>query len=664
MSRRVLLLVVLNLVAANILLLRGGLGLDATEEQLHGLSAETPDLLMALPDDSRIVFVASEQQQYPGFKPLIPLIRDKLAELRLAGKGRLQVEFVDPYVSEEKRSFVESRYGVNREPVPLSDGFSGLVYFAVVTSVGEQSETFTYRELVQQTPGRTGLVLANFESLVLRSLHKLSRQHMGLHQALLRAKADGGVKIMSLISEPVPPRFQATSALVKTAVKDLVARHAGSLAIEPARLEDEDFRKKLEATGIGAWQIPGEKPFFFHLLVGKGKISVEVPQLFSVTSAKDMQDRIERHILLLLNQSGRSVGLLVPPLPEGAPPYLDPFLGVQEELSRDVQVSRLPLPLVSMPPGIDTVVAMGLPKVDADTVRELDKFLMQGGRLILFVDRQEIDTSQMRFDLQPMDSGFEPLLEHWGVKLGTEVGRSRECLRMNWPRRVIVSRRPAIEPAMVDCPYVPVIRAENLPSSLPVSGIPSLCFSYPNTLTLGSTQALRVTPFLPAKGHYAAITADRTDPFDIDGNISLPKVEENALKDPLYGVLLEGSFQHYNTPGVTEDFVRKSSLSTRVAVVADADFLNSHFYLAPLRGAPGDTVQTQYRSNMQLLKNLVDWSFGDDAILKVSSRQARHRPLSEDAAPRRRAQLLSLGVPGLLLGLVGLWSWRRRRRPA
>src|SRR5439155_18756231 len=89
-------LIIINVIAFNVLLARvGTVRADLTQSGEYTLSPVTLELLGSL-QEPLLVRGYFSQDNHPLLAPLIPRIRDMLAEYKVAAKGKLELDFVDP----------------------------------------------------------------------------------------------------------------------------------------------------------------------------------------------------------------------------------------------------------------------------------------------------------------------------------------------------------------------------------------------------------------------------------------------------------------------------------------------------------------------------------------------------------------------------------------
>lgn len=663
-------LILINLILLNLLLWRGGVQWDVSEEEKHSLSPKTPELLQQLKGKSKVYFIASEEKQAAELKPLSIQIKDFVRTLKDNSLGKIEIEFINPDEDFEKRTFVENHFGVKRLEVKSREDGTRLVYFSVVIESGNYSKVFNEKDLVFFDPfsTRNALMLNDLEPLFLRNLFRLNRKYDNFQQALAQAK-EKQLTLITIASKKLSSHAKSQSLLVEKKVRELALRFPDSLKHVQADINDETTKTIIEKSEILPYPTANAGQFYMHLLIQQQDGSyTNVPDLLMINSVEGIDEAIKQRILLTLEKGERQLGLLLPkpvtsPWSTG-PRQLDHYQMLKNYLGHHYQVRQLTPPLLHIPPGVSTLMVMGIDHFDTPAVEELDRFVSQGGRLLLFVDRHvtHFNLKTFFYELHPQDNGLEKLLESWGIILTKNVGfatNASSAVALNWPKKVSSSTN-RIELIPLAHPGVPLLN--DLPTDLGIfKGVKSVLCSYPNSLNIQTNTDHTITPLLPGKTEsvIAIPVGSWISPLNADGSLNLyrptQEIINKAMKTPpVFGALLEGKFK-----SVESDNSELLSPDTKIALIADSDFFSGNFYFGPHRGKPDTALQGHLYLNQTLLRNLVDWSFGDDELLEVSSRKIKIRQL--DLEHRKRAEIVAISLPLALLLIIGFWRWFRRR---
>jgi ABC-type uncharacterized transport system involved in gliding motility auxiliary subunit len=130
----------------------------------------------------------------------------------------------------------------------------------------------------------------------------------------------------------------------------------------------------------------------------------------------------------------------------------------------------------------------------------------------------------------------------------------------------------------------------------------------------------------------------------------------SAFKDkasPLFGE--DGSGDGADRTGRT---LKESTPDARLAVVGSSEFAGDI-----ITGMAMQVGQGEFRGNLQLVRNLIDWSMEDTDLLKIRSAGAYSRTLKPmDDATKTQVEIANYAaVTGLLIAAIAALSTRRRR---
>jgi ABC-2 type transport system permease protein len=171
-------LIALNLVVLNIWLYPVSLArADLTAQREYSLSPATTDLLSNLPEPLLIRGYFS-QKTHPLLAPLVPQIRDMLEEYKIASKGKVVLEIVDPLQNPDLEAEANRTYGIQPTPLQAADRYGASVvnaYFDILIRYGDQSQVLNFRDLIEVQPSATGqpeVRLRNLEYDLTRAIKK------------------------------------------------------------------------------------------------------------------------------------------------------------------------------------------------------------------------------------------------------------------------------------------------------------------------------------------------------------------------------------------------------------------------------------------------------------------------------------------------------------
>jgi gliding-associated putative ABC transporter substrate-binding component GldG len=329
-----------------------------------------------------------------------------------------------------------------------------------------------------------------------------------------------------------------------------------------------------------------------------------------------------------------------------------PLRGLVEQMAKRAVVRAVPLGGAGLvPEEVDALLVVGPQRALPDrALYQLDQFVMRGGAVAFFV-------TNMRPDMKSMHSvrvvsGVEPLLAHYGVKVGKDVILDRvQNGRLRLPVRGGFRE--------VNHPLLP--RTTDLSDVSPlVGGLDELLFPFASSVTVADTLPAGISAEVLARTGPAAgaVNELRTvDPAQLSGVLSSERRGPFATL-----VALSGGFRSFyetrpvpppveGLPATTEEPVPDPARPTvegapaRIVVAGSADFV---------------------ANNPAFMLNLADWLVKDESLIAIRSRTGSLASLEPTNAAERlvyKGALVLIG-PGVLLGFGAVRALRRRRAAA
>ena len=124
---------------------------DTTQGRLYSISDPTLSVLDAL-EEPLLIRAYFSARTHPALAPLVPQLRDLLREYAVAGKGRVQVEFIDPGEQPALEQEANKRYGIRATPIQVADRHqTALVnaYFNLLVRYGSEHQTLGFSDLIE-----------------------------------------------------------------------------------------------------------------------------------------------------------------------------------------------------------------------------------------------------------------------------------------------------------------------------------------------------------------------------------------------------------------------------------------------------------------------------------------------------------------------------------
>ena len=227
-----------NLLAANLWLASfSGLRIDVTEGRIYSISEATRGYLAQLREPLLIQGYFSAKT-HPLLAPLVPRMRDLLAEYEIAGGGNVKVRIIDPADDPELEDEANTKYGIRPVPFQVADRYqSSLVnsYFDVLVSYGDEYEVLGFRDLIEvKVAGEADLdvQLRNPEYDITRSIKKVLYGFQG--GSSIFANIQTPVTFTGYLSadEKLPEPLAEFRTVVSGVLDELEAESDGKLSVE------------------------------------------------------------------------------------------------------------------------------------------------------------------------------------------------------------------------------------------------------------------------------------------------------------------------------------------------------------------------------------------------------------------------------------------------
>ena len=695
-----------NLLAANLWLAGfSGLRIDVTEGRIYSISEATRGYLAQLREPLLIQGYFSAKT-HPLLAPLVPRMRDLLAEYEIAGGGNVKVRIIDPADDPELEDEANTKYGIRPVPFQVADRYqSSLVnsYFDVLVSYGDEYEVLGFRDLIEvKVEGEADLkvLLRNPEYDITRSIKKVLYGFQGGSSVF--ANIQSPVTFTGYLSadEKLPEALAEFRAVVGGVLDELQAESEGKLSVEFIDPDADDG-----AVGAEIAQKHGFQPmatslfdanvFYFYLTLSDGEtlVQVPVPEALSAEAAKrGIEEGLKRFAAGLL----RTVALVTPPAPA---PYMaqqgmagNQFSQLQGLLANDFDVETTDLAEGVAPEAADLVIVVDPKDLSDKQVFALDQFLMKGGTVAVAASAFEANFSAQTLTAAPRVTGLEDWLNHLGVGIGESLVLDPANAAFPVPVTRNVGGFSFQELVMLDYPYFPDIRAPSLnPDSIMTSGLPQVTMAWASPIELDAdknaereiVELLRTSP-----GSWLSTSTD-----------VLPRINEQGLsafapdgdqQSRLVGVMVSGRFDSFfkgkTSPllqeeeaeeedteadavdeAATEEAAREDELGTVTSVIERSPesarlfvFASNGFLADQTMRMLGSADGTIYGNSAQLMVNVADWSLEDQTLLGIRARGNFNRtlpPLEED----QQALVEYLNYGFALAGIGVVFALQRRR---
>lgn len=683
------------LLAANLLLLNVWLGpfarlrVDLTADRAYSLSSATISMLEGLTEPLLIRAYLSERT-HPLLAPLAPAIGDLIEEYRVAGRGTVTAEVVDPGIDPVAEEEAAQLYNIRPTPFQVEDRFEqGIVnsYFDVLVSYGDQHEVLGFRDLVRIDRGRDGATevrLRNFEYDLTRAIKKASSGFRGINSLfdVLRAAARGNPVELPLYVTPdtLPPDLAEPRAVVAEAARELADQSGGMLVfreIDPGPAGSAGRQELAERYGLQpiAVSLFSDETYYFDLVLTFGD------QAFIVRpedeySAASVTAAIEAALKRIAPGFLRTVGVWVPQEEQAIDPFSRPHQPfgswhlLQQQLAADYSVQRIDLSLSEVPAEVDALLIVA-PQSLSDRERfAVDQYLMRGGALLVAAGSHRVaaDPSSGGLTLRRTPEEMELLLAAYGVRVASSVVMDPQ----NEAFPATVQSGSILQISAIDYPAFVDVRRDGMSPTHPITA--SL-----QAVTLNWASPLEVDEALAAGRKAEVLLHSTAEAWTTEQPIAQPDFERypeggfaqgsDRQEWPIAVAVIgrfASAFAASGPPDTGEansdaqlrrSVIEDSPADTRLVVFGSGEFLND-----TIMGLSANLHGERYLGSLQLLQNAVDWAVEDLDLLGIRAEGVVTRLLLPlDQAAERAWEVVNYVVMALLLGAVGMVWWMRRR---
>ncbi len=297
----------------------------------------------------------------------------------------------------------------------------------------------------------------------------------------------------------------------------------------------------------------------------------------------------------------------------------------------------------------------------------LDQYLIRGGNLLFFLDalRVNMDSASGEGTVAvPYETNLADLLFKYGVRVNTNF-----VLDINSGQFPVVAgnmgNRPQIQ--MIPWPFFPLIT--NFSKHPAVRNLDAILTQFTSTIDTVKAKGIRKTPLLFTTAYTKVLGSPVRVAFNDLRNELIPDRFTDGIQN--IGYLLEGKFislyaNRLIPGGFQKEKFRVNGENGKVIVIADGDLIRNE--LDPETGSPlalgKEPFSKATYANDQFILNLLDYMVDDSGLIETRSREVRIRPLDKVKLKEQRTkwQGINLGVPVLLVLLMGIFKWYRRKR--
>ena len=700
--RRATALLVVNLVAGNLWLSQvTSLRADMTAGRLFSISDATHGYLEQLREPLLLRGYFSAQT-HPLLAPLVPQMRDLLEEYKIAGKGNVRVEIIDPAEDPEREDEANQKYGIQSVPFQVADRYQSTVvnsYFNVLVEYGDSHQVLGFDDLIEVKAGATSALdvqLRNPEFDLTRAI----KQALYSYQASgnLFDGIDGDVELIGYVSDDkkLPEALRnyrkAIGQQLTEARRESRGRFSsrfldpeagdGSLA---AQIEKDLGFKPMVASLFDS------NRFYFYLTLSDGSQVVQLTTDFN--NADNFRQVLDAGLKRFAQGFTKVVAFATPQLMD---PQTEQFSAsnmyrnLEAAMGENHTIRNEDLSDGSVDAEADILLVVAPDSLDDKGLFAIDQFLMRGGSLVLVTSPYATRASGNNMTLEKRISGLEEWLAHHGVEMKDALVLDPQNSAFPLPITRQVGAFRFQEITMVDYPFFPDLRPPALNPDHPItSGLQQITLTWTSPLTIDeeANSSREVIELLrSSEKAWTDASMDvvpRRTATGISGWQPSGKRSSHLLGTVISGrfdswfagkpsPLLPGEDDEESEEGGTEEaapeedqaedgltigsVIERSPESARMVIYASSDFLTDQ-----ILGTMTSVTGSQYKGPLELMANTLDWALEDGGLLDIRSHSHFNRalkPLEKDE--QLVWEYLNYALALVLLGAIALWQRFRR----
>lgn len=471
---------------------------------------------------------------------------------------------------------------------------------------------------------------------------------LDLTENRLYTLSEGTTNLLESIEEPITlafyfsdeasrdlPMVRDFARRVEELLEEMSARAGGKLEIQrvdPApfsEAEDDAARYGLEAVPVGN---AGDSLYLG--VVGTNLVDgLEVVPFLSPSREAFLEYELARMIYRLNQPEPPRIGLYSGLPIEGgfdmqAGRSSEPW-AVYEQIEDLFDIESIEPGTDALPEDLDVLVLIHPSEVSESLLKAIDRFVLDGGRLLVFVDPYaESDPgpepgnpmAQMNME---RSSSLGALFDAWGIEFSSDefVADLGQALQVSMQR----GQRPVRHPAIIG------VTRDNMNRDDVITGeLDAVNLASGGRIALTEDSALELEPLLRSSENAGLISTDRLrllqDPGDLIAEVAAAG-ERHVLAARLHGPV-SSAFGDGDGP---------DSGQLQAVVVADADLLADQYWVQR-RNLFGSSLLEPFAGNGDFVVNAIDNLMGNADLISVRSRSTSSRPFTLVESLRREAE--------------------------
>lgn len=506
------------------------------------------------------------------------------------------------------------------------------------------------------------------------SNNALTSARMDLTENNLFTLSEGTRNILEGLDEPVTVRLYLSQKLATrlpgvtsyaTRVKELLQEYKRTAGgnINLSIIDPEPFSDKEDEAvsyGLRGAQVDSENTFYFGMVATGPTDEEEIIPFFSPNREEFIEYDITKVLQQVSNPKKKVVGLISTISIDGSPAPHMPGMGmmprptetwtVVAQMRQFFDVRSLDVDINKIPEDIDVLMLVHPKGLSEATLYALDQYVLNGGRLLAFVDpHAETDTVTSQQSGMPGNtfgvSHLNKLFQSWGINTPENkvVGDIQLAQK--------VAFNMAQRSAAIDYPIWMKLPKEQLnDQDIITSELGVVNFASPGNISVTDTEGVTVTPLISTTDKATLIDKVRlsslADPQDLLRNYR-PSGEAYVLAARVTGKVKsafpDGAPKSEHAAKEDEsmkftEHLTESKGEVNVIVVADTDVLEDRFWVR-FQEMMGSRMAMPIAANGSFVINSLDNLMGSNDLISVRNRGHFSRPFTKVDEIRQEAEL-------------------------
>jgi gliding-associated putative ABC transporter substrate-binding component GldG len=304
--------------------------------------------------------------------------------------------------------------------------------------------------------------------------------------------------------------------------------------------------------------------------------------------------------------------------------------------------------------GLDALIVPKPDKpVDDSTKAKIDQYIMNGGRVLFFVDGLKVDSVGLEGSFaQPLDVNLDDMLFKYGVRINKNI--VKDGLNAAIIPMVVgnMGDKPNIQP--MPYRYFPLIN--NFSSSLITKNIDMVYTKFTASIDpVNGNDGLKKTPLLLTSQYTKVLNAPALITYN-EARTDTDEAEyQGGVKTVAY--LIEGTFKSILQKSFTNSEIKTTSVPTKILVCSDGDIIVNEIDRKTGNPYPMgfDRFSQHQYGNQDFVINSLNYLLDEQGLLTAKSKSVGLRPLDKLKVNNQKTkwQLINIVLPLILLLIFG-----------